>query len=55
MMAGDAMAVVEAGAEPCGEACDPLLACPEWTMPAGWLTLLVALTLGACAAAGLLA
>lgn len=54
MMASDAMAVVEAAAEPRAEEWDPL-AYPEWTMPARWLTLLVALSLGACVAVGLLA
>ena len=54
MMAGDAMAVVEASAETDGVEWDPL-AHPEWTMPAGWLTLLVGLSLGACVAMGLLA
>ena len=55
MMASDAMTVVEAAAEPCREECEVLLACPEWTMPAGWVTLLVALSLGVCMVAGVLA
>ena len=53
MMAGDAMAVVEASVEAGTDEWDPL-AYPEWTMPAGWVSLLVALSLGACVAAGLL-
>ena len=52
-MAGDAVAVIEASAEePCEEQ-DPLSE-HEWTMSAGWLAVVVALTLGACAAVGLL-
>ena len=53
MTAGDTMAAVEARAE-VAEGWNPL-AGPEWTMPAGRVTLLVALFLGACAVAGLLA
>ena len=54
MTAGDTMAAVEAHAEARAEGWNPL-AGPEWTMPAGRVTLLVALFLGACAVAGLLA
>ncbi len=57
-MAGDAMAVVEASREADAEvhmeeAWNPL-AQPDWTMPAGWLALLVGAVLGACVAAGAL-
>ena len=57
MMAGDAMAVVEASREADPEAgteaWDPLVQ-PEWTMSAGWLALLVGMVLGTCIAAGAL-
>jgi len=54
MMAGNAVAVVEASAEARYEEQDPLGE-PEWTMSAGWLAVVVALALGACVAVGLLA
>lgn len=53
MMVGDAMAVVEASRDAECDEWDPLVH-PEWTMPAGWLTLLVGLCLGTCVAAGVL-
>ena len=54
MIASDTMAVLEAPAEAKVDVWNPL-AGPDWTMPAGWVTLLVAVGLGACVAAGLLA
>ena len=53
MMATDTMVIVKA----CGQAeldSGSPLAGPEWTMPAGRLTLLVAAFIGVCAAVGLL-
>jgi len=53
MMAGDTVAVVTARAQ--AELDDgSALAGPEWTMPARWLTLLVAASIGVCIAVGLL-
>ena len=52
MMAGDAMAVVEASREGCDSGWDPF-AGPEWTMPVGWLTALTAALLATCVVIGL--
>ncbi len=53
MMASDTMAVVKARGSAEQDVGSPL-AGPEWTMPARWLTLLVAASLGICVAVGLL-
>ena len=54
MMASNTIAVLEARADATVDVWNPL-AGPEWTMPAGWLTLLVAVCVGACVVAGLAA
>ncbi len=54
MIASDTLAILEARGKAELDGASPL-AGPEWTMPAGWLTLLVAVSIGVCVVAGLLA
>ncbi len=53
MIATDTMVIVKAHGQAELDGANPL-AGPEWTMPAGWLTLLVAASIGVCVAIGLL-